>query len=178
MKDLITVPLNELRTSDVEGLGQTVERDGVIYRWVKNDATLTALVASGCCVRVVTSVAANAKTRVHPMDCGPATGSIYCPAGSPVTGIGYSGSSTGDHGWIAVKGFQQVYVQHLVSVDTFLPGAVCVATADLPATQPWGPPKVAYSDGFSITSKAVINKAVATTGIATAALCCVYLDCL
>jgi len=59
-KTLIQVPLTELRTNDEEVLGSVFNRDGKEYVWVKN-AGSTSLVAAGCCLMVITSVADNVR---------------------------------------------------------------------------------------------------------------------
>lgn len=137
-KQLITVPLNELRSSDVETIGSIFERDGKTYQWVKNSGA-TSLIGSGVCITRLTSVEAGVGCRVISTDgAGVSTGLVVAPHGVPVTAIGPSGSTvTGDHGWVQVKGYTTVrFLQSSVGTQQTI-GGILVATNTYPATGIW-----------------------------------------
>lgn len=104
-KILWKTALTDLDTSDVEGIGVLRSDEfGNVYRYVKNKGT-TALVKAGPCLKIVTSVAADAyKKVIAPDGAGSATGVVERPAGIPVTGIAKSGSDTGAYGWVQCEG--------------------------------------------------------------------------
>lgn len=173
-KQLITVGLNELATGDREGLGNLFERDRKVYRWVKNVGS-TSLVASGSCCVVFTSVEANALKRVifAGTTATASTTILSCPGGVPVTGIGPSGSDTGDHGWVMVKGVTTVRVYQLATA--YVGGEVAIATSVVPATVAWG---AAYPATTTYSRYVSIINPVATTGAATYCSAVVEVHCL
>jgi hypothetical protein len=179
-KTLITVPLNELRTSDEEGLASLFEQNGKVYRWVKNKGT-TGLLAGGSCVTVFTSVPGAACARVIcPTGAGASTGLVTIPAGVPRTAIGPSGSDTGDHGWIQVRGTKKISVAQLTTA--FAGGERLVATSVLPATGAWGGQFAESADSATTSyhySKHVqLLQPIATTGAATAVSAVCDIQCL
>ena len=184
MKQLIRVPLNELRTSDEEVLGSTLRRDGKVYRWQKNAGT-TTLIADASCLEVLTSIEAGTKCRVvAPDGAAPSTGTsrIDLPAGAPVTAIGPSGSATGDHGWVQCRGSKRVTVAQAATAAQQVAGCLAIATSGLPVTQPWGralSPTVGPSTTANMYHRQiVITKDLATTGVATAASAMVDIQCM
>lgn len=179
-KNLINVPLTELRSSDEEVLGSIYSKDGKSYRWVKN-AGSTALIAAGACLARLTSVVANQFKRVISNDgAGTSTGAVSLPAGSPITAIQESGSSTGDHGWIQVAGPKKVSIQQLTTAQTV--GMRCIATSSYPATYSFagGQAETANSatTGYFYRKCVQLLQPIATTGAATAVSCVVDIQCL
>ena len=184
-KILFQTKLTDLETTDVEGLG--VERDeanGYTYRWVKNSSG-TALVAAGCCLMDFTTTTADAFKRVRSANVaatGPATSLITMPAGVPITGIGASGASTGDHGWILVKGLAKVSMRQTATAAQQQPGCCAIATTTCVTNSEWGK---AYTGTIDSTNGGAVNlrcvqivSAYATTGVATVASAVVQVRCL
>jgi hypothetical protein len=156
--------------------------DGNVHRFVKNKAT-TALVAAGVCLKAFTSVIGNIDKRVTTPDAatGPVTALVHVPAGSPITAIQESGSSTGDHGWIMVKGLKSVSMMQAATLTLQEVGCRTISTLVQPATQPWdkGVSKTISSSGGQVNLYgAVVAAQLITTGVATAASAIVYIDCL
>jgi len=183
-KTLIRVPLKELRTNDVEVLGSEYPVDGKVFRWNKNSGT-TQLVAAASCLVVVTSVEAGMKKRViSPDGAGPSTGVIHVPGGSPVTGIGPSGSDTGDHGWVQVKGPKRVTMMVTMTTPATSNGvgARAVSTTSLPSTMPFGEPYNPTANSANTANLyakgVVIMSPIAETTAATAVSAAVELNCM
>ena len=134
-KVLFQTALTDLKTSDIEGLGITRNEGNKKYKWIKNYCS-TSLGRSGPCLAVLSSVDEAQGKKV----CSPDTSATYTadhelPAGQAVTAVGPSGSATGDHGWIIVKGTTRGSV-----TGTSVAGAVnyaCNATAGIPTTPSW-----------------------------------------
>jgi hypothetical protein len=176
-KQLITVPLNELRSSDIETIGSVFPRDGKLYKWVKNGGT-TALAASGCCIVKLTSVEAAVGCRVISADgAGVSTGAVAAPAGVPITAIGASGATlTGDHGWIQVKGITSVRVmQSSVGTQQNI-GGIMLATSANPSTNVWDMPIGGVSTAYN-KKLLLMSDYVASTGPATFITMVVSVQC-
>jgi hypothetical protein len=174
--------LNELSTSDVEGVG-VIRRDkkGQGFKWIKNTGT-TALVADGCCVYRIVSTAVQIHTKViGPDGVGASTAVVTDPAGVPVTGIGASGSSTGCYGWVKAEGYHKVSMMQSATAADQASNCVAIATSVQPATYPWGKPATSVHStavGQAFASRVVLMESFATTGVATAASCLVKIQCL
>jgi len=175
--------LASLQTSDKEGLGVLYEDEyGRLYRYVKN-AGSTALAAAGCCLRKLGQTTAKGVVqRVLSPDAatGPATCLMTMPAGVPVTAIAASGASTGDHGWIQVRGPARVsMMQSATAVDQ---EAGCISIGTMLSTGLWDKPvsSMVDTDGTPQVNFAHVRlaAALATTGVATAASAVVMVNCL
>lgn len=175
-KRLIGVPLDQVRTNDEEVLGSLYPHKGKIYRWVKN-AGSTGLTANAVCLSVITSVADNALKRViAPSGAGPSTAVVHMPAGMPVTGIPASGSDTGDHGWIQVKGVASVKQQQLTTA--LVAGSFSIASSAI--DDAWASNTVpdSASDAKVYGRRVQLLAPVATTGAATAVSVAADIQCL
>ncbi len=168
-KVLFQTELNQLATSDLEGLGaERRDEKGNVYRWVKNCGS-TSVVEGSPVLKMVTSVlAAVNKKVISPDGQGAATASLAAPAGLARTGIAKSGSATGDHGWVMVKGnTSTAYVYQAVTALTVGMWAAVTSTI-YGVTYAFDKPTPATYDA---QHKAILMAAVATTGAATAANC-------
>jgi hypothetical protein len=179
-KNLITVPLTELRTGDAEVLGSLYRLGGKQYKWVKNYGS-TSLVADGCCLEVFSSVDGAQGKRVISPDTAGVTAVQEFPAGVPMTAIGPSGSDTGDHGWIQVKGYRKV--SQMSSDDAYAIGSMAIATSVQPATQPWAVPTAASADSATAAyfyPRKIVTVALPSTqaGAATCASTIVDIQCV
>lgn len=175
--------LKSLHTSDKEGLGVLFEDEfGRVFRYVKN-ASSTGFTAAGCCLMKLgqtTPKAAFQRVLSPDVGTGPTTCLISMPAGVPVTGIGASGSSTGDHGWIQVAGPAKVSVwQSATAVDQ---EAGCMAAATVTSGAAWGKGYTSTIDtdtGGTVNMRGIqFAASLATTGAATAASALVIVKCL
>ena len=167
-KILFQTALTDLETTDVEGIGN-LRKDalGKTYKWVKNYCD-TSLGRSGPCLSILTSVDGAQGKKV----CSPDTSTTYTaaqsiPAGQAMTAIGPSGSATGDHGWILVKGHTRGSV-----AGTSVAGAVgnmCQGTASIPATPSWSIIGATYTQTLNtvIGARLMGISTVATTTPAT-----------
>lgn len=187
-KRLIKVPLTEIRTNDEEVIGSLYPHKGKIYRWVKN-AGDTALQVAAACLTLPTSVvdAANARV-VSPSSAGPATAasaSVLAAAGVPMAAIAVSGSDTGDHGWIQVKGVMKVNMTQSATAADQLVGAMAIPTDASDAV--WGRAvSLGGASRLATTSvpeylaskKVVMMQLHATTGAATEFTAVVDVQCL
>jgi len=172
-KVLFETALTDLRTTDVEGLGNLrFDEKGNVDKWVKNSGT-TALSAGGSCLERLTSVSAAVGQRIiAPDGVGAATGLVTLPAGVPHTAIAASGASTGDHGWVRVKGIMTTPVYQ--ATTALVQGQVSLATN----VGGWDKP-ITFTAGYPSPIRHVrLCSALATTGAATANSCVVYVNCL
>ena len=176
-KQLITVGLTDLATSDVEGLRSTFEQDIKVYMWVKNGGS-TGLLAPGHCLEIQSSVEAGLGRVVSPDSSVPTK---YMLLGKPCTAIAPSGSATGDHGWVQVRGLARVDVAQLTTA--LVAGTQLMATSALPATYAWQPTDNIDTDAAAVGNvlvnlpHAILMHAVATTGAATTVRALVYIMC-
>lgn len=173
-----------LHTSDVDNNLAAINEDefGRVYRFVKNSSS-TALVQNGCCLRKLgQTYPADAYKYVlsHDAATGPATCLITVPAGVPVTGIGASGSSTGDYGWIQVAGTRRVSMWQTATAAQQQAG--CVAIGTTISTGYWDKPVTGTIDstngGTVFYAGVRLAASLATTGVATAASALVEVRCL
>jgi len=181
-KNLIRVPLTELRTYDEEVIGSVYRKDGKAYRWIKNYGS-TSLVADGACLDVITSVEANVHKKViHPHGAGASTASVQIVAGVPMTAIGPSGSDTGDHGWIQVRGARKVSIMQSSAATGQAIGCFAIATSVQPATAPfdqgYAPTANSAATAYLYAKRVQILKSLTSTGPATAASALVDIQCL
>lgn len=184
-KRLIAVPLTELRTNDEEVIGSLYPHKGKIYRWVKN-AGSTDLVAAGPCLTLPTSTIDSIGNRVvSPSAAGletAASAAVRGCAGSPIAAITKSGSDTGDHGWIQVKGLKKVSMNQSATASDQYIGAVSIAT-DVDDTN-WGRPITPHGIPTTVVIEGVVAKKVvlarlhAATGATTAFSALVDIQCL
>ncbi len=181
-KRLINVPLNALRTSDAEVIGSLYPHKGKIYRWVKN-AGDTALVGTAPALTLPTSAIGSINNRVvAPSGAGPSTAasaSILNIAGAAMTAVGPSGSDTGDHGWIQVKGLKKVSMTQSATASDQLVGAISVATDAVDSA--WARSVVPVDSGGLApmhTKRVQLVRLHATTGAATAYSAYVDIQCL
>lgn len=152
-KVLFQAALTALKTEDTEGRGRLRHySDGRIYRWVKN-ISATALLYHGACLKALTSVLGEMEKNVRSTDTATAaTSQLSIPAGVPVTAIGASGSSTGDHGFVQVAGPARVsmVVSDTASAASGWPGWTAIAT-NLPATDAgWDVPEAPTANSASV----------------------------
>jgi hypothetical protein len=187
-KKLIRIGLEELATSDMEVEGSVYRKDGKKYRWVKNIGS-TSLTRDGCCLNVITSVEDNQHKGVITPDAGAATGVAHVPAGSPMTGIGPSGSDTGAWGWVQVAGHRNVSMMQSSTETGQAIGGMAIATAAQLATHPWarphaptlaidaGPATAFANTAYMYAKRVTLIKAMAATGPATAASAMVDIQC-
>lgn len=166
-KILFQTALNELSKSAVDTLGEMRSDElGNLYRYVKNKGS-TGLVQGGCCLRVITSVTADiVKYVISPDGAGASTASLTGVAGIPRTGIGASGSSTGDYGWIMVEGNTTAYVmQTSILTDSQIDCVAIGTTASQPATsQTFGFPRATWS-GLVVTPATDVASPIITRGV-------------
>lgn len=174
-KVLFQTALTALKSTDVESLGVLRSEGNKTYKWVKNYCS-TSLGRSGPCLAVLSSVDAAQGKKVCSQDTSATyTATLLMPAGQPVSAIGPSGSATGDHGWIIVKGHTRGSV-----VVTSVAGASnhnVVGTTVIPATPSWGFQATAAQYGATLQGAAV----EATTTPATAVYersTSIYIHCL
>lgn len=179
------------KTSEIE-TGNIIDKrgdiryteDGKVYRFVKN-VSATALKYHGACLKALTSVLSEINKNVRSTDTATAaTAQLTVPAGVPVTAIGASGSSTGDHGWIQVKGPARVsmVMSDTASAGSGAAGLIAIAT-NLPATDVgWDVPEQLSADSANtayIYVKGVRLAARLAEGTAGAARsAAVEIDCL
>jgi hypothetical protein len=180
-KVLITQPLNELSKTDIEGLGALFPRDGKTYRYVKNKCSTSLISGQGCIVGLTTVEDAALCRVLSPDGAAASTGLVTIPAGDPVTGIGPSGSDTGDHGWIQVQGIKTVRIMQMATA--LVGGCRAVATSVVPSTGSWGQGIMAPSATSAVTSYHYargieILQPLATTGAATCCSALVDIQCL
>jgi len=185
-KVLFQTSLEDLETSDVEGLAN-LRRDskGNVFRWVKN-VSGTNLVADGCCLcRFVTTMADMDKFVLSSdtIGTGPATCLVTMPAGVPITGICASGSDTGDHGWVKVAGLHKVSMRGLTTAVDQQAG--CRAIATTVGTGVWGQCTTGVISGLTTgTAPRVLARGIqmaaslAAGGISTLASGIVRVNCL
>ena len=181
-KRLIDVPLTEIRTGDAEVIGSLYPHKGKIYRWVKN-AGATDLTATAPCLTLPTSAIDAIGSRVvAPSGAGPSTAvsaSILNIAGATMAAITKSGSDTGDHGWIQVKGVKKVSMGQSATAADQLVGAISVVTNTDDAA--WGVPVVPVDSGglapMHIKSVRLV-RLHATTGATTAFSAYADIQCL
>jgi hypothetical protein len=180
-KKLIKVALTELSTVDDEVIGSLYPHKGKVYRWVKNSGS-TSLTQNAVCLVVITSVTENMFKRViAPSGAGTTTGLVGVPAGMPVTGIGPSGSATGDHGWIQVKGPASIKQQQLTTA--LVAGSLSIASSTYDSA--WASNVFPSADSANMsyvraygTRRVELLQPVATTGAATAANVVADIQCL
>lgn len=166
-KVLFQTELNQLATSDLEGLGvERKESNGDLYRWIKNAGT-TAVVQGSPLLKLVTSlVDATNHRAIAPDGAGASTAVIQNVAGIARTGIGASGASTGDHGWVLVKGNTgTTYVYQAVTALTIGMWAA-VTSVIYGVTYAFDKPTPAT---YYAQNQGITLAACATTGAATAA---------
>ena len=181
-KILFQTALTDLETADVEGLGviRKVE-SGKKYKWVKNYCS-TSLGRSGPCLSILSSVDGAQGLKV----CSPDTSATYTasqsiPAGQAMTAIAPSGSATGDHGWILVKGTTRGSV-----TGTSVAGAIndmCQPTSEIPTTPSWSIIGATYTQTLNtiIGARLLGISTVATTTPATRTYersTSIYIHCL
>ena len=183
-KVLFQTKLTELTNSDKDGIGTLREDEfGRVFRFVKN-ASSTALVACGPCLKPLTSVSLAAIKKVYTIDVGSeVTASVKCPAGVAMSAIAASGTdnlSTMCYGWIQVEGPKRV--NFYASDTTLAIGMVAIATSGLPASAIFGPgyAEVANSatSAYAYAKYVQVMKVPATDGAATAISCAVDLHLL
>lgn len=173
-KRLIRVPLTELRTNDEEVIGSLYPHKGKIYRWVKN-AGGTALTAGAVCLEMITSVVTEMEKRIiAPSGSGASTASILRPGGVPMASFGGTGTDTGDHGWVLVKGITEARVQQAVTAVQV--GEMAIAS-DSGSDVAWASPVSAATGGL-FTKKVVVMEPMAVTGAATSITAIVDVQCL
>lgn len=180
-KVLFQTALTDLRTTDVEGLGNIRRENDKSYKWVKNYCG-TSLGRSGPCLSVLSSVdVAQGKKVCSPDSSTTYTASQNVPAGQAMTAMGPSGSATGDHGWILVKGTTRGSV-----TGTSVAGAIgnmCNATASIPTTPSWNIIGDTYTQTLNtyIGARLLGISTVATTTPATVTYersTSIYINCL
>lgn len=176
---LLNVPLNEVRTNDEQVVGSLHPEKGKVYRWVKNIGS-TDLTAGGPALIVHSgAVTGNYMHRIISADTGPATAVPWMPAGSCVTGIGGSGSTTGCYGWLQVKGVASVTQQG--TATALVIGSYSIASSTYPAA--WAS-NVSYSIDTTAATAMVYSKnaqllqAVSTAGPSTSYTKLVELNCV
>jgi hypothetical protein len=159
-KRLFQSALTDLFTSAEVASGQVGERTGEIYeladgkkyRFVKN-ISATALLYHGACLKALTSVLASINKNVRSTNTATAkTSQLSIPAGVPVTAIGASGSSTGDHGFVQIAGPARVsmVVSNTPDAASGWPGWTSIAT-NLPATDAgWDVAEAPTADSASV----------------------------
>lgn len=184
-KRLINVPLTELRTNDEEVIGSLYPHKGKIYRWVKN-AGVTDLVATAPCLTLPDSDIDQINKRVvSPSAAGietAASAAIRNIAGAAVAAITKSGSDTGDHGWIQVKGLKKVSMTQSATASDQYIGALAIAT-DQDDTNwarpisPTGTPSTVSIENVAV-KKVMLVRLHTTTGAATAYSAYVDIQCL
>lgn len=184
-KKLFETPLVGLERFDVEGLAVVVEdKLGNVFRWVKN-ASSTALIAKGCCLMKLTTVADDVHKRVlspNAIGTGPATCLITLPAGVPMTGIAKSGSATGDHGFVLIDGTIKVSIRQTATAVQGQAGNHSIATTICVTNSEWGAPasSVINSSGGTVNFRGVQimdPEYSLTTGAATVASAIVHVHC-
>jgi len=186
MKVMFQTDLEDLATSDKEGMGSLrFDSCGRVYRWVKN-ASGTALIAAGACLCKFTTTALDVEKRVMSPDV-PSTGPSSClvsmPAGSPVAAIAKSGSDTGCYGWIQVAGLKQVSIWCAAATVTQQPGCRVLATSVCNTYNSWDAAVTSVIDttsgGNDPRVRGVeIASLLETTGVSTAASAVVRIHCL
>lgn len=181
-KRLIAVPLEQLRTGDAEVIGSLYPHKGKIYKWVKNAGT-TGLTGTAPCLTLPTSAIDAIGSRVvAPSGAGPSTAvsaSIANIAGAAMTAIAPSGSDTGDHGWIQVKGVKKVSMTQSATAADQLIGAIAVATDAVDTA--WARSVTPIDSGGTApmhTKRVQLVRLHATTGAATAYSAYVDIQCL
>lgn len=184
-KRLIAVPLTELRTNDEEVIGSLYPHKGKVYQWVKN-AGSTDLTATAPCLTLPTSaIDAIGGRVVAPSGAGletAASAAVRGVAGAAMAAITKSGSDTGDHGWIQVKGLKKVSMtQSATATDQYI-GAVAIATdqddtAWARPINPQGLPTTVTIESV-VVKKVVLARLHATTGAATAFSAYVDIQCI
>jgi len=176
-KRLIAGGLQSLHTADREVLGSEYEHKGRVYRYVKNMGS-TALTRKAVCLVALTSIADNIKTRViAPSGAGASTASVKVPAGMPLTAIGASGSSTGDHGWIQVEGPVKANVQQLTTELAVGDLAIASSSYDGAWASVHKPTADSASTSQAYARRVELLSAVATTGPNTAASAIIDIQC-
>ncbi len=182
-KRLIGAPLTSLRTNDTEVIGSLYPHKGKIYRWVKN-AGATDLTATAPCLTLPTSALDAIGSRVvAPSGSGPSTaasGSILNVAGAAMAAITKSGSDTGDHGWIQVKGPKKVSMTQSATGADQLIGAISIATNQDDTA--WARSVIPVDSGglapMHVAGSVRLIRLHATTGAATAYSAYVDVQCL
>lgn len=165
-KQLWQTQITETSTSDLEGIGQTREVNGKIYRWVKNTESSTALALGAACCHVFSDAGdflKNVKAS--------ATANLNAMAGI-VTST--AGIAAGSYGWIQVFGAY-------VDASVFQSQTTAGVAGDI-----YGPVNaVAYLDravagGTAATRPrhAILMEAVATVTTGAAGSFNVFVNCL
>lgn len=181
-KILFQTQLTELATTDIEGIGVIREDEfGDLYKWMRNDAS-SAINRYGACFEKFTSVLSDVGKCILSPDAatGPATAQVTMPAGSPMTNIGASGSSTGCYGWVKIQGKKKLNVYQSATAAQQKAGCYFALTSTVPATGAMDKPytSVISSSGGDVMMRGfTIANSILTTGVATAVSAIAYVRC-